>query len=72
MMSLDKAIEHGKEKRKPYYGRKEFDPICRPHGCCRICMENRFYSTRKRKETANQKMKEYENEYRNIKQNKGN
>lgn len=25
-MSLDKAIQHGKEKRKPYYGCKSFDP----------------------------------------------
>lgn len=25
-MSLDKAIEHGKEKRKPYYGCRAIDP----------------------------------------------
>lgn len=30
-MSLDKAIEHGKEHRKPYYGAKAVDPWCRNH-----------------------------------------
>ena len=33
-MSLDKAIEHGKEKRKPYYGAQSIDCTCRPHGSC--------------------------------------
>ena len=41
-MSLDKAIKHGKEKRRPY----------RNHlaGCgnCSWCIENRLHSTRKR------------------------
>jgi hypothetical protein len=31
-MSLDKAIQHGKEKRKQYRGAKAFDPACRNHG----------------------------------------
>lgn len=31
-MSLDKAIEHHKEYRKPYYGSKAIDPSCRCHG----------------------------------------
>lgn len=33
-MSLDKSIEHGKEKRKPYYGAKAIDRTCRNHGGC--------------------------------------
>jgi ferredoxin len=36
-MSLDKAIEHGKEKRKKYYGAKEIDSTCRNHGTCGWC-----------------------------------
>ena len=40
-MSLDKAIKHGKEHRKPYYGSKAFDPSCRNHGGCPWCEENR-------------------------------
>ena len=40
-MSLDKAIAHGKERRKPYYGSKAIDPTCRNHGGCPWCEENR-------------------------------
>ena len=36
-MSLDKAIEHGKEKRKPYRGAKAVDKSCRNHGDCPWC-----------------------------------
>lgn len=42
-MSLEKAIKHGKEKRKPYRGSKRFDPQCRPHGNCSWCMRNRLH-----------------------------
>ena len=45
-MSLDKAIEHGKEHRKPYYGSKAFDPSCRNHGGCPWCEENRKHKFR--------------------------
>lgn len=31
-MSLDKAIEHGKEHRKPWYDARAYDPWCRNHG----------------------------------------
>ena len=31
-MSLDKAIKHHKEHRKPYYGSKAIDPSYRCHG----------------------------------------
>jgi len=50
-MSLDKAIEHGKERRKPYYGSKAIDGSCRNHGDCPCCQRNREYSTKKRKES---------------------
>jgi hypothetical protein len=36
-MSLDKAIEHGKEKRKPYRGAKAVDKSCRNHEDCPWC-----------------------------------
>lgn len=39
-MSLDKAIEHGKEKRKDYYGSKRFDVTCRNHGSCPWCQNS--------------------------------
>ena len=45
-MSLDKAIEHKKEKRKPYRGSKAIDPSCRNHGGCPWCEENRKHKFR--------------------------
>ena len=46
-MSLDKAIIHGKEHRKPYRGAKAVDSSCRNHGSCPWCAGNRLYKTRK-------------------------
>ena len=47
-MSLDKAIEHGKEKRKQYYGAKAVDRTCRNHGSCDWCREIGCISLRKK------------------------
>lgn len=56
-MSLDKAIEHGKEKRKPYRKSKAIDATCRNHGSCPWCEGNRTYSDKKKEIQA-----EYEDE----------
>lgn len=40
-MSLDKAIEHGKEHRKQYYDCRSFDRGCRCHGGCDWCQRRR-------------------------------
>lgn len=60
-MGLEKAIAHGKEHRKPYRDNdsKAFDPECRNHGGCVWCIKNRMYSYNKRKQAAEQKLKEY-------------
>lgn len=42
-MSLDQAIKHGKEKRKPYHGAKACDAWCRNHGYCWICRRSRLH-----------------------------
>lgn len=42
-MSLDKAIEHGKEYRRPYRGAKAVDRGCRNHGSCPYCAGNRLF-----------------------------
>jgi hypothetical protein len=47
LMSLEKAIKHGKERRKPYRGSARFDLTCRPHGGghawqCKWCEGNRL------------------------------
>lgn len=49
-MALDKAIQHGKEHRRPYTGSKAIDRTCRNHGGCDWCKGNRMYSSRKRAE----------------------
>jgi hypothetical protein len=55
-MSLDKAIEHGKEHRKQYGQRRDFckliDYRCRNHGDCLYCKRNRLYNNKKREEKA--------------------
>ena len=45
-MTLDKAIKHGKEHRKPYRGGKAFDKTCRNHGSCDWCRDNRKHKFR--------------------------
>jgi len=46
-MSLDKAIKHGKEKRKQYRKSKAVDRSCRNHGSCDYCRNNRLFSANK-------------------------
>jgi hypothetical protein len=48
-MSLDKAIESGKEKRKQYYGKKALDPWCRVKNKCSGCRALYKYKSLKRK-----------------------
>lgn len=57
-MSLDKAIEHGKEYRKPYRGSKAIDRTCRNHGSCEWCKSNRTHKFRDKSITKNRKMDE--------------
>ena len=47
-MGLDKAILHGKEKRKPYRGAKRWSCSCRNHGSCQWCRSNRTHKFRDR------------------------
>ena len=48
-MSLDKAIKHWKEHRKPYTGSKCIDHTCRDHSGCPWCEENRQHKFSDRK-----------------------
>lgn len=59
-MSLDKAIEYKKERRKPYYGAKAIDHTCRNHGSCDWCRENRLYKTMIQQDVMDSKLNEYE------------
>lgn len=59
-MSLDKAIAHGKEKRKPYRGAKAIDRSCRNHGSCECCRVRRLLSSIKRLEAMKDKEVQHE------------
>lgn len=58
-MALDKAIEHKKERRKPYYGSKSIDRSCRNHGGCPWCEGNRKYKYKKKEESIEDALVEY-------------
>jgi hypothetical protein len=58
-MALDKAIKHGKEKRKPYRKSKAFDSTCRNHGSCSYCEGNRLVQRKKAEEEADSKLDEF-------------
>ena len=60
-MSLDKAIEHGKEHRKPYRRAKAVDPYCRNHGGCGFCEGNRLYNSKRKIIYMDDLSKDYEN-----------
>jgi len=59
-MGLEKAIEHNKEHRKPYYGSKAIDCSCRNHGTCDWCKANRLISKTREENKIKDKLKEYE------------
>lgn len=61
-MSLNKAIEHGKEHRKQYTGAKYNDSSCRNHGDCPRCRKDRMYQQMKQEEASRQALEEVEDE----------
>lgn len=58
-MSLDKAIEHGKEHREPYAGSKAIDRSCRNHGDCEWCLGNRLHSRKKSEAALDSDVRDY-------------
>lgn len=57
-MSLDKAILHGKEKRKPYRGCKAFDSTCRNHGSDTYMVKGRLHNRTKTEQAFQAKLDE--------------
>lgn len=58
-MSLDQAIKHGKEHRKPYRYAKAVDTSCRNHGDCPYCKSNRTIQKQKIQQKAKDAIAEY-------------
>ena len=61
-MSLNKAIESGKEHRYnwQYHFAKRVDKTCRNHGGCIWCEENRTYKDRRDRQKEESELMEYE------------
>ena len=59
-MSLEKAIKHKKEYRKPYRGSAQFDRSCRNHGNCGYCVSNRTYSSNKKVYSSKDQLREWQ------------
>ena len=55
VMSLEKAIKSGKEKRKPHRKAKSIDSSCRNHGRCPWCEGNRTFQERKEQHSAKER-----------------
>jgi hypothetical protein len=60
-MSMDKAIRHGKEKRRPYHGSKVFDRSCRDN-TCPFCLGSKLHQQRKAEASAQSQLSEQETE----------
>lgn len=58
-MSLDKAIEHKKEKREPYRRAKAIHRNHRNNGSCAYCADNRQATTTRRKLYTKEDIEEY-------------
>ncbi|MCH1972597.1 hypothetical protein MCI89_09620 [Muricomes sp. OA1] len=63
-MGLEKAIGHGKERRKSFSKEtgtyaKSIDYTCRNHGSCEWCLSNRIYKNKKRELSSKEQLKEF-------------
>ena len=66
-MGLEKAIESGKEHRKPFGKEtgtyvKSIDCTCRNHGSCDWCLSNRTYKNKKRELSSMEQLEEFKEE----------
>lgn len=61
-MAFDKKYPNRKDKRKPYIDSREVDATCRSHGSCPYCAENRKINEKKKKKSADEKLKEAKDE----------
>jgi hypothetical protein len=58
-MGMGPAIEHGKERRKPWYDSRAFDGSCRNHHGCPWCERARLYQRRRKEMDAAEAIDEF-------------
>lgn len=64
-MTFDKAIRHGKVKRRQYRGSKSFDRSCRNHGSCGYCRGDRLHGRKIAERSADEQIRDSRNESSN-------
>ena len=64
-MTLNKAIEYGKERREQYRKSKQFDSTCRNRGSCPWCYRNRTIRWRSKRKVADEAIRKYYEEQSN-------
>lgn len=62
-MSLDKAIQYGKEHRKPYRGAAVWDSHCRNNNYCSWCRDNRTHANQCREYSAREESMAWEQDH---------
>lgn len=58
-MALNKAIQYGKEHRKPYKGAKAVCKSCRNHGGCPWCEGNRINKEKSKDNLAKKDIRDF-------------
>ena len=58
-MALNKAIQYGKEYRKPYKGAKAVCKSCRNHGGCSWCEGNRINKEKSKDNLAKKDIRDF-------------
>jgi len=61
----DKDYPNRKDWRKPYFRGARYHRSCRPNGGCGYCAGNRLHGEKKRKFTAEEKIKDWRENRRN-------
>ena len=58
-MSMEKAVKHGKVKRRKYYDSRTFDYSCRHGGNCAWCSNGRQFKGRKDMAASQEQVEEF-------------
>jgi hypothetical protein len=61
-LSFSHNYKNRKDHRKPYRGAKSVDSMCKNHGECPYCKENRLKSSRLNQQKCHEQIKDFEEE----------
>lgn len=58
-MSFYTHYPNRKDRRRPYHDSRAVDPHCKNHSLCAYCRGNRTYCDRKRRQAAEEQVREW-------------